>query len=380
MGSERLKILFFMSSLAGGGAERQVTRLLQHLDRRRFEPRLAVARLVGELRSEVPDDVPVFGLAPSWAGRSSIGVMASVRPLRRMLRDWQPHLIYSRMKHSNFASLRAIHGVSPPPKAVVCLSNTLSTHAERRLSLFGRYIRQALPSLYEQSDAVICISEGIRREFESYSPAAAGKAVVIYNVGLDDGQLSRAADAIDEGTPPRPLVVACGRLTRQKGFDLLIQAIAQVRRHLPVHLWILGQGPERDALQALIDGLGLGSSVRLLGFKEHPVSYFAKADAFVLSSRWEGFGSVLIEAMACGAPVLSTRCEWGPAEIISHGVNGLLCEPDSPEALGQGMLTLLQDRELATRLSAAARIASERYSVSAIVGQHEDLFRRTVGA
>jgi glycosyltransferase involved in cell wall biosynthesis len=379
-------VLFFLSSLVGGGAERQMIRLLEHLDRERFEPRLALARLTGDFLPAVPPDVPVVGLAPRWIESSTLGVMMAIRPLRTLVREWAPSILFSSLNHANLAALRALAPLrnrAPSveeqrrrPRSIVCVQNTLSAH---RGSLRGRFMLSALARDYPAADAVVCVSAGVGRDLETLCPAVAPRIVVIPNVGYDSDLAARIAEPVPEGVPPGPLVVACGRLVRQKGFDVLLHAIVQVRRRHPVHVWMLGRGPELANLQALCNDLGLAPYVHFLGFKANPHAYMAKADVFVLSSRWEGFGNVLPEAMACGVPVLSTRCRWGPDEIVSDGVTGLLCHPESAEALANGILTLIEDRGLAARLATAAKHESRRYSPEAVVARHEELFVRLAG-
>src|SRR5690606_21887962 len=113
-----------------------------------------------------------------------------------------------------------------------------------------------------------------------------------------------------------PVVVAAGRLGPEKDFPTLIRAFALVRARRPVRLAILGEGGQRRALQALIDELECGNDIQLPGFQSNPYAWMSRAGVFVLSSRWEGFGNVLVEAMACGAPVVSTACPSGPEEIL----------------------------------------------------------------
>jgi glycosyltransferase involved in cell wall biosynthesis len=376
--SRRLRVLFFIPSLSGGGVERQVARLLTHLDRRRFDPRLAVARLQGPLLAAVPSDVPVTALAPRWVRRGALAVAMALRPLRRLMDEWAPDLVYTAKTHANVVALRARSRAQRRPKVLVSVANTLSVHPRRHRTPLRRLVESAARVSYPAADAVICISEGVRRDLNAFCPALAGKAVVIHNMGIADPGAEIAGAPVEP--IPSPLVVACGRLTAQKGFDTLVRAFADVRQHVPASLWILGEGPDRRAIQALVDRLGLCSSVRLLGFRDNPYPYFARAQAFVLSSRWEGFGNVLVEAMACGTPVLATRCRWGPDEIVLHEVSGLLCEPESAEALARGLLRLLQDRELADALAAAGRRRARDFAPDVIVAQHEALFTRVAAS
>jgi glycosyltransferase involved in cell wall biosynthesis len=146
--------------------------------------------------------------------------------------------------------------------------------------------------------------------------------------------------------PGRPVFVTAGRLVTQKDHEMLLRALAIHRQRFDSRLIILGSGPLAEALQALAVQLGLLGSVDFLGFQPNVLPYIRQADAFVLSSRCEGFGNVIVEALGCGTPVISTDCEHGPAEILDHGRYGVLTEARSPVAMAQAMdqASTLRDR------------------------------------
>jgi glycosyltransferase involved in cell wall biosynthesis len=176
--------------------------------------------------------------------------------------------------------------------------------------------------------------------------------------------------------PDGPLVVACGRLKPLKGFAHLIEALAEVRKSVPAHLWIVGEGDERASLERKIRRLGLQSCVRLLGFRQNPYMYMAAADVFVLSSLYEGFGNVIVEAMACGTPVVATDCPYGPREIIRDGEDGLLVEPSSAQSLARGILRVLGDAELKKRLSEKGSARARDFEAKSIADRYGELFLR----
>src|SRR5262249_38250936 len=149
---------------------------------------------------------------------------------------------------------------------------------------------------------------------------------VIPNAATDDfvHRTAKAPVPRDGVAPGERLLVACGRLVPQKGYEILLDSVVAVRKEIPTQLWILGTGPQRDMLMNRVASLGLGRAVKFLGFQDEPWRYMAAADAFVLSSLYEGFGNVVAEAMATGIPVVSTDCPYGPGEIITNEVDGLL--------------------------------------------------------
>jgi glycosyltransferase involved in cell wall biosynthesis len=196
------------------------------------------------------------------------------------------------------------------------------------------------------------------------------KIKVIYNPVITPELFARAEEPLDHpwfrpGEPP--VVLGVGRLTQAKDFPTLIRAFALVRKERPARLMILGEGEERPKLEALVRELRLEEDVALPGFVDNPYKYMKRAAVFVLSSRWEGFGIVLVEAMALGTPVVATDCPSGPAEILENGKWGRLVPPGDPEALAKAILDTLEGG--VSRVKATTNV-QKRFSMIAIVEQY----------
>lgn len=175
----------------------------------------------------------------------------------------------------------------------------------------------------------------------------------------------------------QPVVIAAGRLTRQKGFDLLVPAFDEVVRRRPEwRLRIYGSGPERAALQAQIQVLRLGDRVRLMGRSRHLERDLAAGSIFVLSSRFEGFGMVLLEAMAAGLAVVSFDCPHGPRDIVTSGEDGILVPPEDTAALAAAVVELIDDPERRRHLAEAARATARGYGVATVGPRVEALLAR----
>ena len=352
--------LFFLSNLNAGGAQRTTINLVRHWPEDRARPVLAVGRVSGTGRPWLDGIEPV----DLGAGR----LRRAVLPLRRSIRRVRPNVLYSTMIGANIVAAASLAGLRNRPLLVARESNS---HRARGDLSFAQ--RVAISHVYRRAAAVVALSEGVRRELIEDCRLEPGRVVTIHNpVDIEDFR-SRASDAGRPWEGDGPVVVAAGRLVRQKGFDILLRALAGMRM-TGCRLAILGEGPEREALARLSGELGLTDRVVMPGHVADPASWFAHAAAFALSSRWEGFGHVLVEAMACGAPVVAFDCPHGPADIIKEGQTGVLVPPLDGDALAAALDRVLGDGELAARLRAAGRSAAMRFSAPAIARAYAVLF------
>jgi glycosyltransferase involved in cell wall biosynthesis len=364
----RVRVLFFTLVLGGGGAEMQALRLANHLDRDRFDVEVAVLRGGGSYETALANDVVLHVLQ----GKNLI---AKARSLRQLIRTQKPDIVCSLLEVPNLIAAWASRGVRPKPHVIACVQAPPSI--TWRGGGWRPLFRAIVSRYYRRAERIIAISRGVADDIAILAPGAEAHTTTIYNAGVDERLLSLAAKPLDpsEDRPDGPLLVACGRLTEQKGFPYLLDAFALVRREVSdAALWILGEGPDRPALEEQIARLSLGHSVRLLGFRDNPYSYMASADLFVLSSIFEGFGNVVAEALACGTAVVSTDCPYGPSEIITDGVSGLLVPPRDPQALAAAIVRVLSEPELRAALAKEGRGRSRDFSAEAITAQYAGVF------
>src|SRR5207248_1781920 len=185
-------------------------------------------------------------------------------------------------------------------------------------------------------------------------------------------------DPTDEQAWKHPAIVSAGRLAEAKNFPLLIDAMALLRRRLPAaRLFILGQGDQEPQLRQQIASLGLSDAVRLCGFQRNPWKYIARADVFALTSRYEGFGNVLIEAMACGVPVVVTSSP-GPLGIGRDSIDGGIVPEHTAAAVADALEAILTDDRHRASMAAAAKAASSRFALPAIASQYDSWFSELV--
>jgi glycosyltransferase involved in cell wall biosynthesis len=322
-------IAIYMSDLTGGGVERQVITLAQGMQAAGFSVVLLVHKIRGELRDKVPATLRVVDL-------QSRNTLHDIPPLVRFLRQERPDILLANLDHNNVAGVMAARLSATGARVIICQHNSLSRDFTLDLSWSYRLIPLLYRLLSPWMDAAVAVSQGIANELYTQSHIPARKVKVIHNAVIGDDFRFQADQPVTHrwlGNPEVPVFVTAGRLVPVKDHNVLLRALALYRRRRPANLIILGNGPLREELEALASQLGIADAVDFLGFQENPLPYFRCADAFVLSSYSEGFGNVLVEAMGCGTPVISTDCEHGPAEILDHGRYGALVPPRSPQAL-----------------------------------------------
>lgn len=201
-------------------------------------------------------------------------------------------------------------------------------------------------SFYPWADTISAVSEGVADDLAQVVGIPRERIEVIHNPGVMPELRNKAQAPLDHPwfQPDQPpVVLAVGSLTVQKDFPTLIRSIAHVQETRPVRLLILGEGQDRPELEALVRQLGLEESVSLPGFVANPYAYMARASVFVLSSRWEGLPTVLMEALYCGAPVVATDCPSGPREILRDGQYGQLVPVGNVTTLAHAIETTLED-------------------------------------
>lgn len=365
-----LRILFHINDFGKGGTETALLSWLKTLDRRLFAPSLSVAYPTDDLSfwraQSIPTDVPVHVLASSkWmyalhqaARRRKLGVgvkllhklltYGAIRPLTalRMRRLAKQHDLICDFDFS----LRHLAGSRDVPWFGVShfsLAARLGSKSERYVA---RRVRH-----YSYYSAIAVLTPAMLSEARELFSATGLDIVELPNV-IDVDALRCAARAEIE-RPAESFIVSVARLDEgQKDHKTLLRAYAQVRERgrCEPALVLIGEGRDRRELEQLADELGIGASVHFLGFCANPQPYIRQAELLVLSSRYEGFGMVLGEAMALGTPVLSADCPTGPRDLLEGGKAGLLVPPGDVDAMARAIERLLKDTELRQNLVQAA--------------------------
>ena len=263
----------------------------------------------------------------------------------RFLRARCPDAVLSTLTRINGWAVIAHRLARSPARLVIREANTPTQEMARKRTRKNQLNQQVIKYLYPKADAVVAPSRGVAQDILRFAPNLSGRIQVIYNPVINEHLYRLCQEPVEHpwfSSKAVPVVLAVGRLVEQKGFDTLIQAFSRIQKVTEAHLVILGEGEKRASLEEMITHLGLSNSVCMLGFQPNPFKYMHRADVFVLSSRHEGLPNVLIQAMACGCPIVSTDCPSGPDEILNGGKFGELVPVDDVEAMAGAILRVLQ--------------------------------------
>lgn len=387
----RSRVVFSIGAMHGGGSERQMVLLLRHLDRTLFEPYLYLVYKSGPLLEQVPDDVPVvsFDTRVTSSGIYLPGLMHSrrVRDYGRFLQEVKADVSYDRTFLMTLIAAAAAQKVGVPNVS------TIVTNPETGFApvagRFQRFKRRILHRLYNNSAQVLAVSDGAREAAIRFYGIQPDRIATLLN-GVDVEWIQQQASqpildswwTSDKCHPSASRifrVVTAGRLNHQKGFHLLIAAMAQVRQivsNVEFRVAILGDGPDREALQKKIKESNLQNTVRLTGFQNNAIAWYRSADVFVLPSLIEGMPNVLLEAMACGTSVISTDCQSGPAEILHNGEYGTLIPTDNVSALRDSLMTAVNSLENSRIAELAQTHIANHWSAKAAARSLGDVFQR----
>lgn len=296
-------VLFVLPNLAGGGAERVTLTLLDNLDRSRFAPELAVFETAGPLHASLRSDVPLHDLKRPRLSRA-------LPALLRLIRRRRPAVVFATHGYVSLALLAARPVLPKDTRIVVRESNTPSQSLPS--GAFPWATRFAYRRLYPRAEAILCQHRKTEEEMRDHFGVAPERVKSLPNP-VDSIALRAAAEPVSREPGDGPRFVAAGRLTRQKGFDRLLDMMVELADE--THLTICGSGPEQAALQARAADLGLSERVRFAGFRQPLAPLLAGADACLVPSRWEGLPNVALEALACGTAVIASPESGGIAEL-----------------------------------------------------------------
>ena len=370
------KILCVLPKVTGGGAEKFLISFLNNVDTSRYEMYLVLARR-GPFDHEISKGVHVHILIEHSMSAKLLaptGPFRYVLSLKQSIKEINPDAIIS------FGSL--LNGsVSLSAKLLgfsnrVLLIEAIHESSEiRQHSLLERLFRTSFLKLtYPLASTVVAISEDVASDLTENFGISKNLKTIYYGLDVEKVRLL-SNESVEHRWFQRPksfsTIVTCGRLVEQKGFSILINAMTKVFQN--IKLVIVGDGEQRDMLDEKISDLHLQKRIEIIGYDRNPYRYISKADLFVMPSLWEGFGLVLLEAIALGVPVIASDCPSGPRTILMDGECGVLVPPGDSDSLAQAINDLVKDSEVSTRLSLNAYKRAEDFSIKKTVNNYLDL-------
>lgn len=356
------RILFIIPSMHGGGSERVVSHLVRHINPARFDITLALVKKEGVFLKGIPGYVEIINLGLSRTRYAPLKIF-------KLLWKQKPDIVFSTLGHLNLVIASLKHLLPKSIRFIARESSTVSLHNKNEVypALFDFLFR----TVYKSFDRIVCQSGFMQLDLIQNYNIPAEKTLVINNP-VDEDQICQVI-----GTAPNPFqetdrinFVAVGRLSKEKGFDRLIKAFKYVEDKT-IHLSIIGDGVDKDKLVSLAEAEHLTDRISFLGFIPNPYVYMRYAKALIQTSYYEGFPNVVIEANACGVPVIGFRSPGGISEIINNAACGTLVEDGNLAALAQSITQAANTEYDRQRIMA---YTSERYSLNKVISSYETLF------
>lgn len=331
------KIALYIPSMNGGGAERVMLTLANELSEKGLLVDLVLNRKVGVYIKNISPKVNIINLNVSRS-------INSLLPFSKYIKKEKPDAIISAMNYVNVVAVAAKILSCFKTKTIVVEHSNFSASTHSMNIAFKFIFKLLMRWTYNRADNIVAVSNGVAEDLSNQIKIDRSRINTIYNPVVTFEMLSR--ENYDMPHPwfkkdEPPVLIAVGRLSQEKDFKTLIYAFSNVREKLDCRLIILGEGSERSNLEDLIEELKLEDIIQLPGFVDNPHAWISHSNLFILSSFYEGFGNVLVEAMACGIPVISTNCPSGPSEILEDGKWGELVPVGNVELLSEAIIKTL---------------------------------------
>jgi glycosyltransferase involved in cell wall biosynthesis len=366
-----IKIIFVITGTGVGGAEKMLYHTIKGINPERYSAKLCSLKKKGEFACRLEEEgLEVYSL--NMRDETTLaGWLDSLRALVLLVRYFmreRPTIVHSFLFRANILARIAGYLTGVP----VIISSVRVMGGEQKWHHFIDRVTAFM------ADHVVAVSDGVKVHVMRNAPLPEHKVSTIYNGVVVGNNASFDASALmnDIGLmADERILLTAGRLHRQKGYDLLLQALSVVQKSFPgVKMLILGEGEEEKSLKKLAHSLELSEKVLFLGLRSDVDRLMQCSDIFVLSSRWEGFPNVLLEAMAAGKPVVATAV-GGVQELVVDEVTGMLVPPQDETALADAIMLLLSDKERALAMGAAGRErVLQHFSMDSMLSKTEALY------
>lgn len=358
---------FFIPDLTLGGAEQVTVNIVNGLSNRGHDIDLLLSRSEGKLQSKLSSDVSVVPLSPDRP--HALGVAKHLPALTSYLRREEPAALFPHLAHVSVVSLALKRAGVIDTKVVPTHHKAFGTAPDR--SAKDRLVSGLVPQLYPAAERVITVSDGVAKSLESKTPVSRDDISVLHNPVEIESVRNRAETPVDHEwveDSSTEVILFVGRIEAQKDLETWLRAFERIHDERPdTRAVIAGKGSNRDALLSLADEMGLADVVSMPGYVDNPYRYMAQASVFLLSSRYEGLPTVLIEALACGCPVVATDCPSGPREILDGGAYGELRPVGDAAGLSDAVVDTLTRPDNAAALSERA----DEFAPEAVIDEYE---------
>jgi glycosyltransferase involved in cell wall biosynthesis len=335
---ELTDIAFLLVNIEGGGAEKVMLTLAGGFAETGQKVDLVLVKLGGDYRSLIHPKIRVVNF-------ENTRLITALPLLVRYLQQNRPKVLISALEDPNTLAIVAKILARVPTRFIVSVHNPVSFNEEGSSQLKQQLRPLFMRWLFPFADAIVAVSQGVADGISRLSGLPPSKITTIYNPIFTPELLKKFDEPVDCDwllDPQIPVILGVGRLSKEKDFSTLIRTFALVKEQYPAKLIILGQGEELDRLQALVKELDLANDVAFPGFVANPYAYMKKAKMLVVTSLFEGFGNVLVEAMIAGISVVSTDCGGGPPEILAGGKYGKLAPVGDIQGLATATIDTLQ--------------------------------------
>ncbi len=357
------RILFFTPTMRGGGAEKIISILLNYLNNDIYQLYLVMIEDDGIFSKNLPDHIKSIKLNHSRIRYSFLKIL-------KIFYTIKPDLTFSIHGYLNLY-LMLIKLFLPAKTKYICSEQTIASIHNRKMKN-PELINLLYKFLYNKFNIIVCPSQYIKNDLTNNFSVMSSKIEIITNP-IDIKKIETDSKLTDAILPQKKKnILAVGRLTKIKGFDLLIRAFSIINDD-SYHLTILGDGEERESLEQLSWELNIKDRVSLPGFKKNPYPYMVQADLLVSCSEYEGFPNVILEANACGTPVLAIDYPSSIKEMIHDNINGYILKSRDPEIFAAAIMEYSKknfDKEKITKLTI------DRYSIEKVVLDYEALFEK----
>ena len=380
--AEKLKLWYMVPSLGYGGTTRIAAALVKYA--KHFDVEIVVLKRTSSDKT-MPENINYYPLAenvPFWVQSRLLKTVFYFRQINKSLRENVPSIVLGDVTALNTILLlnRVLYG--EPKRLIVRMGNIKSKSLRAEKSIRAIVERLSIKYLFPKATAIITPTKAVRDDLIANFRIPEERIFVIPNP-LDIEAIQEAAsEPVNHPwfSDSIPVITTVGRLSPRKGIEYLIEAIRILILHKKekCRLLIVGNGPRRVELQAKVEKEKLTDYITFLGEQPNPFKFVAKSSLYIHPALWEGFGYAVVEAMACGIPVIAMKDSGGPEEIINDGVDGFLIPPADPGVMAEAILRLLNDETLRNRIAIQAKERAQQFDARRIVPTYEKVLQEHI--